>query len=103
MIFLSEQVFQKGTPEGEYFEHGPSFCYESCLGNLRTHWGLIDSGSLCCTALVKEDFMICGMAYASTLEYDDDQGFLENYDGYRMHNVLFTKPNWPFLTHFLHW
>ena len=103
LIFHQQQDYQKGTADGGLFEAGPKYCLESCVANMRSYWGKIDSGSLCCTAMVREEHMICAMAYAATLEYDNDQGFLENYDGYTMYNAIFSKPNWPFMSYFLTW
>ena len=102
LIFFQMQDYQKGTP-GEQFWAGPEFCLESCVANMRSYWDIIDSGSLCCTAMAKGDSMICAMAYASTLEYDNNQGFLEDYEGYTMFNAIFNKPNWRFMSYFLIW
>ena len=71
LIFHWQQDYQKGTNDGEVFEAGPKYCLKSCIANMQAYWGQTDGGSLCCTAMIRENHMICAMAYANTLEYDN--------------------------------
>ena len=87
LIFHFKQDVQKiGDNESLW---NTEFCKKACVANLQAFWDYTDQGSLCCSAIVNWDEMVCAMSYSSTLEYDNDQNFLENYEGYSMYNTIF--------------
>ena len=99
LIFSYEMSF---TDSGVY---DPEFCKKTCVAHVQTSWDLVLGGTLCCSFIDRSEMdenPICAMVYASTLEYDGDQGYTFDDERVKVYNAMFQKPTYKIMSYMLY-